>query len=47
MPGSTFSISRHAGSCLYDLLRIRAAARRVVPVAAPLPMPVADELRAG
>jgi glycosyltransferase involved in cell wall biosynthesis len=45
VPGSTFSIRRHAGSCLYDLLRIRAAARRTVP--APLPVPVADELRTG
>jgi dolichyl-phosphate beta-glucosyltransferase len=45
MPGSTFSISRHAGSCLRDLLRIRASARRTVT--APAMVPVADELRAG
>jgi glycosyltransferase involved in cell wall biosynthesis len=45
MPGSTFSVGKHAGNCLRDLLRIRAAARRAVPV---VPMvPVADELRAG
>jgi dolichyl-phosphate beta-glucosyltransferase len=45
MPGSTFSISRHAGSCLRDLLRIRATARRAVTTA---PMvPVAGELHAG
>jgi hypothetical protein len=45
MPGSTFSIIRHAGGCLRDLLRVRAAARRTV---APPPMvTVADELRAG
>jgi glycosyltransferase involved in cell wall biosynthesis len=45
MPGSTFSLSRHAGGCLRDLLRIRATARRTV-TAAPM-VPVADELRAG
>jgi len=45
MPGSTFSISRHAGGCLRDLLRIRATARRAVT--APPIVPVADELRAG
>jgi dolichyl-phosphate beta-glucosyltransferase len=45
MPGSTFSISRHAGGCLLDLLRVRGAARRAVPV--PPLVPLADELRAG
>jgi hypothetical protein len=45
MPGSTFSISRHAGGCLRDLLRIRATARRAVT---PAPMvPIADELHVG
>jgi glycosyltransferase involved in cell wall biosynthesis len=47
MPGSTFSISRHAGSCLFDLLRIRASARRAVPAPLPVPVAVADELRTG
>ncbi|MFB9840102.1 glycosyltransferase [Actinoallomurus acaciae] len=45
MPGSTFSITRHAAGCLRDLLRVRAAARRTV--AAPPMVPVADELHAG
>jgi glycosyltransferase involved in cell wall biosynthesis len=45
VPGSTFSISRHAGSCLRDLLRIRATARRAV-TAAPM-IPVVDELHVG
>lgn len=45
MPGSTFSISRHATGCLRDLLRIRAEARRPVPL--PPVAPIADELRAG
>ncbi|GLY81301.1 glycosyltransferase [Actinoallomurus iriomotensis] len=45
MPGSTFSITRHAAGCLRDLLRVRAAAHR--PVAAPPLVPIADELRAG
>jgi glycosyltransferase involved in cell wall biosynthesis len=45
VPGSTFSISRHAGGCLRDLLRIRATARRAV-TAAPM-IPVADELHVG
>jgi dolichyl-phosphate beta-glucosyltransferase len=45
MPGSTFSIGRHAGSCLADLLRIRATARRAVT--APPMIPIADELHAG
>lgn len=45
VPGSTFSISRHAGSCLFDLFRIRAAARRAMT--APPLVPVADELRTG
>jgi glycosyltransferase involved in cell wall biosynthesis len=47
MPGSTFSISRHAAGCLRDLLRIRAAARR--PMVAEVMPDVtvgADELRA-
>jgi hypothetical protein len=42
MPGSTFSITRHAGACVRDLLRIRAAARE--PVAPPARAPLADEL---
>jgi dolichyl-phosphate beta-glucosyltransferase len=46
MPGSTFSITRHASSCLRDLLRIRAQARRAVTVAPPV-VPITDELRAG
>lgn len=45
MPGSTFSFSRHAGNCLLDLVRIRAAARRAM--SAPRMVAVADELRAG
>ncbi len=45
MPGSTFSVRRHAGACLLDLLRIRAAARRTSP-ATPR-VTVADELHAG
>lgn len=45
VPGSTFSLRRHAGDCLFELLRIRAAARRETTVA---PMvPVTDELHAG
>jgi dolichyl-phosphate beta-glucosyltransferase len=46
MPGSTFSVRRHAGRCLVELLRIRAAARRAAVTTPPL-VPVADELRAG
>lgn len=46
VPGSTFSVSRHAGSCLRDLVRIRAAARRTPVTASPM-IPVADELAAG
>lgn len=46
MPGSTFSLRRHATGCLVELLRIRAAARRAAVSAPPL-LPVADELRAG
>lgn len=45
VPGSTFSVTRHAAGCLRDLLRIRAAARRAA--AAPRILPIADELRAG
>jgi dolichyl-phosphate beta-glucosyltransferase len=45
MPGSTFSMRRHAGSCLFDVLRIRAVARQAVTT--PPLVPVADELRAG
>ena len=45
MPGSTFSIGKHAGDCLRDLFRIRAVARRTV-TAAPM-IPIADELHAG
>lgn len=50
MPGSTFSVRRHAADCLVDLLRIRAAARRAALAAPPRAdgmVPVADELRAG
>jgi dolichyl-phosphate beta-glucosyltransferase len=46
MPGSTFSIGRHAGGCLRDLLWIRATATRRAVTAAPM-VPVADELHAG
>jgi dolichyl-phosphate beta-glucosyltransferase len=46
MPGSTFSVRRHAGDCLLELLRIRAAARRTMPAVPPM-VPVADELHAG
>ncbi|MGH3374417.1 MAG: hypothetical protein ACRDP6_06735 [Actinoallomurus sp.] len=45
MPGSTFSVHRHAGNCLVELLRIRAAARRATPMAPRIPVP--DELRTG
>lgn len=45
MPGSTFSVHRHAGNCLLELLRIRAATQRAIT---PPPMvPVPDELHAG
>ncbi len=46
MPGSTFSISRHAYGCVRDLVRIALIARRDYG-AAPQVLPVADELRAG
>jgi dolichyl-phosphate beta-glucosyltransferase len=46
MPGSTFSVHRHAGDCLVELLRIRAAARRATYATPPM-VPVADELHAG
>lgn len=46
MPGSTFSVRRHATSCLVELLRIRTAARRAEAAETPM-TPVADELRAG
>jgi len=45
VPGSTFSVTRHAAGCLRDLARIQATARRSVAV--PAIVPVADELRAG
>ncbi|GAA4637364.1 glycosyltransferase family 2 protein [Actinoallomurus vinaceus] len=45
VPGSTFSVRRHAAVCLRDLIRIRTEARRsVTPQRA---RAVADELRAG
>jgi glycosyltransferase involved in cell wall biosynthesis len=46
MQGSTFSVRRHAGDCLLELLRIRAAARQTGEVV-PALLPVADELHAG
>jgi glycosyltransferase involved in cell wall biosynthesis len=46
MPGSTFSVSRHAFGCLRDLIRIGMIARRNDRTA-PQVLAVADELRAG
>lgn len=45
VPGSTFSVRRHAAGCLRDLARIHADARRAP--AARRPRAVADELGAG